>query len=32
MQCDEGAGESFDGDKDGRGGNDEDIEGINLRC
>ena len=26
------AGESFDGDEDGRGGNDEGIEGINPRC
>ena len=25
-------GESFDGDEDGRGGNDESVEGINPRC
>ena len=26
------AGESFNSDEDGRGGNDKGVEGINLRC
>ena len=26
------AGESFDCDEDGRGGNDKSVEGVNLRC